>query len=196
MTSLFLLPLARPLGPCFSEWKQEFAYIGRSSAEGTKAEASDYFFYNFLSPWIKSLGYSWETAENKVARAFQKFSYALEDAELYTNVKDRHFSLSMPEPIHRNLQEDRETFDYIVNSHEFVDLSINAAETSELLGLRNDHLIIEFCYIYVNVTSGRPEQMTKSLLEMDEGFEGEESGKSNMINLPDAYANRRKYDLY
>ena len=102
----------------FDHWMRVETYVGQGCEKGTKKEAVLYFFFEGLSPWMKSIGYKWSRDEDVIAAKFLRFCYEAE----YALTKRRTISLLIPEPTHRNYSEDRDTFDYFVTTDHFNEL--------------------------------------------------------------------------
>jgi hypothetical protein len=175
----------------YAEWMNTFAYIGDSLTEGTVEEALLHFFHEGISPWIKSYGYTWNAFnDDEIASKFLKLCY---DVQRCIWSKDPTVILYPPEPRHRDLPEDRNTFDLFVNTSDFLRLLEMWKCRTEIVGTRFDHLIREFCYVWINVKSGKPGTFTQRLLDSEED-EAEEEERLGI--LPDPLIDRRKYDLY
>ena len=173
----------------FSQWKNQFAYIGpgvSESNEGTMEEAMLVFFYNGVSPWIKDIGYKWSQDDGKIARKFVYLCYMIDTT---SRMYDK--DLEPPEPMHRNLEEDRETFDYFVDTTELINFLADWEFRDEIVGTRFDHLIKEFCYIWVDVCSGRPGTFTQKIFDAEAEMEEEEDYYAG----PDT-SSKKKWDLY
>jgi hypothetical protein len=173
----------------FDHWMRDETYIGQGCEKGTKKEAILYFFYEGLSPWIKSIGYKWLRDQDIIAAKFLRFCYEAE----YALTKRRTISLLIPKTNHRDYPEDRDTFDYFVTTDDFNELIDRWSNTIPIIGSRLQHFLIEFCYVWIDVESGRPGAWTLKNLEGD-GDSEEEDGQNG--NLPDMYSKRRKNDLY
>ena len=172
----------------YKDWLKQITYIGKGDTRGTMEEAMTDFFYNGISPWIHSFGYTWLNDKTYIAKKFLHFCYMIN----ITGRMDNKYELRFPEPNHRNLPEDRETFDYIIDSKEFIKFLEYWNCRDEIIGTRFDHLILEFCYIWINVASGKPGSMTQKILYANEDHEIDVG-----VGLPpDGNLNRRKYDLY
>lgn len=172
----------------FKAWKNQFAYVGPGCLkynEGTMEESILFFFYNGVNPWIKSFGYKWSNTDAYIANKFVRLCYMIS-----TTARDYDKDLSIPEPTHRNFQEDRETFDTIVSSSEFIDFLENWEFMYDIVGTRFDYLITEFCYIWLDVTSGAPGEFTQNVFNSYEDNNEEEDN----IAGPDTYS-RRSWDL-
>lgn len=169
----------------FADWLSQHAYIGRGHQEGTIEEAVLYFFYEGLNPFIKQCGYIWSnTQEHVVARKFMYLCYLM-------NTTPRHINLISPSPKHRNLQYDRETFEHIIDTFIFNEFLSNWSFCHEVRGTRFDHLIKEFCYIWIDVTHGNPGKMTRQILDA----EAEEQEIEEQAEVSETYS-RRNWSLY
>lgn len=176
----------------YTSWLNEFAYVGNGLTEGTIENALLDFFYEGISPWIKSFGYSWSDQEDKIARKFLRTCY-----DIHTTSKlDSKYTLLIPEPRHRNYNEDRESFDFIVDTPSFVELLDTWNFRDEVVGTRLDYLLREFCYVWIDVTSGKPGEWTQRMIEADTDDYSDEDRNLNGNVLPDGNWNRRKHDLY
>lgn len=176
----------------YNDWLNEFAYVGKGITEGTMEEAMLHFFYEGISPWIQGFGYSWSDHEDKIARKFLRFCYAI-----YTTASlDTKYTLEAPEPKHRNYVEDRDTFDYIVDTRSFIDFLDIWKFRDEIVGTRLEYLLREFCYVWINVHSGKPGAMTQAAIDADMDDMSDEERAANSNALPDGNWNRRKHDLY
>ena len=173
----------------FSEWKNQFAYVGPGcleSQEGTMEEAMLVFFYEGVSPWIKNIGYKWSQDDNVIARKFVYFCYMIDTtSKMYT------MDLCPPKVMHRNFEEDRETFDYFVDTTELTNFLSMWEFRNEIVGTRFDHLIKEFCYIWIDVCSGKPGAFTQRIFDAEEDMLAEEE----MLVGPEM-TSRKKWDLY
>lgn len=175
----------------YTNWLNEFAYVGNGLAEGTIENAMLHFFYDGVSPWIKGFGYSWCDDEQKIARKFLRFCY-----DVYTTSNmDTKYTLQVPEPRHRDFPEDRDTFEFIADTPSFVELLEIWKFRDEIVGTRLDYLLREFCYVWINVQSGKPGAWTQAALDAESDADSEED-RANTNVLPDGNWSRRKYDLY
>jgi len=146
------------------------------------------FFYYGINPLIKNSGYKWISDDETIARNFLRFCYNVQWA-LQSDTRN----LNAPEAQHRDLIEDRETFDLFISTSSFVDLLELWSFRKEIVGSRFEHMILDFCYVWVNVQNGKPGNWTKTTLEMsDENYSDEEYDSY----LPDTFSKRRTYDLY
>lgn len=173
----------------FNDWKNQFAYIGpgcNEYQEGTMEEAMLVFFYDGVSPWIKGIGYKWSREEHIVARKFIHLCYMI-DTTSHMYEKD----LKSPKPIHRDYQEDRETFDFFLDTNELIDFLEAWKFRVEIVGTRFDHLIKEFCYTWVDVCSGKPGSFTQRIFDAEAEAEAEEEAAYG----PDT-TSKKKWDLY
>jgi hypothetical protein len=169
----------------FSNWKQQITYVGKGTNEGSMEEAVLHFFYDGLSQMIKQLGYKWNTNEDRIARRFLQLCYMID-----TTKSDAHmYSLHGPEPNHRNLKEDREVFEFVLDTFAFHDF-LEQWSHCPIVGTPFDYLFKEFCYCWIDVTAGSPGAMTQSILEADEEEEGEEEVVTTEI------LSRRNWSLY
>ena len=153
----------------FVNWLNKHAYVGPGTNEGTIEEAILYFFYEGLNPFIKQSGYSWNELDTVIAKKFLYFCYMIHTTP---HGKD----LIIPGPKHRNLSYDRETFDDILDTFVFNEFLNNWSFCHEVCGTRFDHLIKEFCYTWINVTSGIPGKITQKILDAEKEEETEEQG--------------------
>ena len=173
----------------FYEWKNLFAYTGPGGLkeqEGIMGDAMLMFFYNGVSPWIKSIGYKWSQEEHVVARKFVHLCYMID-----TTANMRNKGLSSPRPKHRNLEEDRETFDFFVDTTSLINFLARWNFRSEIVGTRFDYLIKEFCYVWIDVYSGKPGAFTQKIFDAEDEMEAEEEAATG----PDM-TSRKKWDLY
>ena len=175
----------------YTEWLNEFCYVGKGVSEGTIENAVLHFFYDGVSPLIRSSGYEWTDTEHAIALKFLRFCFLVHE----TSQMDTKYSLEIPNPIHRDLQEDRDTFDSILDIRTFVDFMEEWSFYDFIIGTRLDYLLREFCYVWIDVQSGKPGAMTKAVLDAisENGGSDEDSGNGN---LPDGNWSRRKHDLY
>jgi len=173
----------------YRSWLKQITYIGKGTKRGTMEEAMIHFFYSEICRWMRSFGYKWSTEESRVASKFLHFSYMIDT----TSKMDSKFTICPPEPNHRNLSEDRDTFDFIVDGIALYYFLKSVEYRHEIVGNRLDHFIPEFCYAWIDVTSGKPGSMTKKLLDSNEEYDSDEDLGSN---LPDGNWSRRKHDLY
>jgi len=167
----------------FSNWKAQFAYIGKGVEEGTMEEAALHFFYDGICPLIKARGYTWITLDRDIAKRFLQLCYMIDMN------KNTDYSLKGPEPKHRDLKEDREIFEFFLDTFMFNDFLENWAH-SPMVGTKFDYLFKEFCYTWIDVTAGNPGLMTQKILDADEEEEEEEVYSSTEI------LSRRNWSLY
>ena len=173
----------------YCQWMKETTYIGKGVSEGTTRDALLHFFYEGISPWITSFGYTWVNSESYVAKKFLRFCY---DIHVTLLMGDK-YTLDIPEPQHRDFLEDRDTFEFTVDHWSFGELLEEWAFRNEIVGTRLDYLLREFCYVWIDVTAGKPGTWTKKSLDAEyEEIDDEERG----VVLPDANWSRNKYDLY
>ena len=171
------------------EWLSTPAYTHNSLSETTTEEALLDFFYNGVTPWISSKGYSWLGESQIVANKFIEFCYMAHRA-----IKDGEtIGLGVPKPQHRGLPEDLDTFDTLVDLESFVELLARWECRHEIVGTRFDYMIRGFCYNWVNVEVGAPGRWTRKTLEMNED---NTSDDDRGVILPDGNWSRRKHDLY
>jgi hypothetical protein len=169
----------------FTNWKQQITYVGKGSNEGTMEEAVLHFFYDGISQLIKRLGYKWNTNEQLISRKFLQLCYMID-----TTRRDAHkYSLQGPEPEHRDLKEDRETFEFVLDTFVFNDF-LEQWSHCPIIGTAFDYLFKEFCYCWIDVTAGPPGAMTQRILDADEEEEGEEEMVTTEI------LSRRNWSLY
>jgi hypothetical protein len=173
----------------YTEWMDQPAYIGKGTTEGTMRDALLHFFYEGVSPWITSFGYEWINGETCVSKKFLRFCYDIH----VTLLMGDNYSLQVPEPKHRDYLEDRETFDFIVDHWSFVELLEEWDCRDEIVGTRLDYLLREFCYVWIDVTAGKPGSWTKKSLDAE--YDEIDIDEQNAL-LPDPNWNRSKYDLY
>jgi hypothetical protein len=158
--------------------------VGPGLQEGTMEEAVLYFFYCGVSPWIRSFGYKWIDTEELIAQKFLHCCYMI---SLKTQIR-------APEPKHRNFPEDRETFEYLIDSWSFTDFLKAWEFFYEIIGTPYDFMIFEFCYIWVNVSRGKPGNRTQKILDSYE--EDDSNEELNSSHLPEVNWKRRKDELY
>ena len=171
----------------YRQWMNSHAYYGKTIMDTTKEENALHFFFDGVSPWIKQIGYQWSTDEDIVSRKFVRFCY-----DAYCAIKG-NYDIRAPEPNHRNYEEDRETFDHFIDTNELIDFMSEWECYDELIGTRLEYLLLEFCYTWVDVTSGKPGKFTRELLEAEEEEAAEEERGSH---IPEANWSRRQHDLY
>jgi len=175
----------------YTEWLNTFSYVGKGVAEGTIENALLHFFYEGVSPWIRSAGYDWTDTEHAIALKFLRFCHLLCE----TSHMDIKYSLQVPFPNHRDLQEDRDTFDSLLDTQSFVDFMEEWSFYDFIVGTRLDYLLREFCYVWIDVHSGKPGTITQAVLDAIENGESDEDATNGYL-LPDGNWSRRKYDLY
>ena len=144
------------------------------------------FFYDGVCPWIQEIGYKWSQDDSLVAKKFVHLCYMI-DTTKHMYDKD----LEIPEARHRNLEEDRNTFDYFVDTSELIDFLSDWDFRTEVVGTRFDSLIKEFCYCWVDVTGGKPGTFTQRIFDAENEMEDEEECYAG----PDT-SSRKKWDLY
>lgn len=170
----------------FSDWLNQRTYVGRGHCEGTIEEAVLYFFYEGLNPFVKSLGYTWSNKEDSViARKFLYLCYMIQ-----TTQHDE--DLLLPEPRHRDLSYDRDTFEFTIDTFTFTDFLSEWSFCHEVCGTRFDHLIKEFCYIWIDVESGPPGKMTQRILDAEAE---EQDNATQEYEVTEAYS-RKNWSLY
>jgi hypothetical protein len=178
-------------GPTYREW------CSTEGWDGTNFENAAYFVKHHLTPWIESFGYIWRHSDEMITRLFSQFAYAMTDVDLENRMTGRNFRLGLPAVQHRNLPEDRQTYELFVGLDDFAEFLDEVKMDYQVLESSSSHLLYDFCYLYVDVTSGTPGRFTQKALDADVDTDEEDSGKGIAnTNLPDAYANRRKNDLY
>ena len=106
----------------------------------------------------------------------------------------QRYTHQCPIPKHRNDPEDRNTFEYVISSDDFLNLIDNWDVEIPILKSRLQLYLLDFCYTWINVESGRPGYRTQKNLD-ELNYNSEEEDLQNH-NLPDAYSKRRKNDLY
>ena len=149
-------------------------------------EAMLVFFYDGVCPWIKDIGYKLCREDHVIAKKFVHLCYMIN-----TTVDMYDKSLQAPIPCHRNLHEDRETFDYFVDTIQFIDFLAAWNFRNEIVGTRFDYLIKEFCYCWVDVCSGKPGAFTQRIFVAEAEAEAEEE----LVSGPDT-SSKKKWDLY
>ena len=170
----------------FADWLNKHAYVGRGHQEGTIEEAILYFFYEGLNPFIKQCGYTWlNQDERSVARKFLYLCYMIQTTPSDTD-------LIIPAPRHRNLQYDRDTFEFAIDTFTFNDFLSNWSFCHDVCGTRFDHLIKEFCYSWVDVESGHPGMMTQKILDADAD---DQELTQQEVDTTETYS-RRNWSLY
>jgi len=174
----------------FNDWKNEVAYVGPGrcmSQEGTMEDAMLAFFYEGVNPWMQSVGYKWLREDDVIARKFVYLCYMINTT---ANMHTMH--LEIPDPKHRNFTEDRDTFDFFVDTSSLVDLLSAWEFRDEIVGTRFDYLIKEFCYVWINVESGKPGAFTQKIFDAEDEAQAEEDLH---YAGPDT-TSKKKWDLY
>lgn len=174
----------------FYDWKNQLAYVGPGcldSQQGTMEEAMLVFFYSGVSPWIKEFGYKWSHEDHIIAKKFVYLCYMI-----HTTSKILDKELDPPNPNHRDFEEDRETFDYFVDTTEFIEFLSKWEFRSEIVGTRFDNLIKEFCYIWIDVCSGKPGAFTQRIFDAEAEADAEDELQ---YSGPDT-SSKKKWDLY
>jgi hypothetical protein len=174
----------------FQQWKNQPAYMRSTAIETTMEEAMLDFFYDGITPWINSHGYYWSTEPEAVARNFLRFCHMLDQ----TIAAGDGYMLQMPQPKHRNLPDDLDTFRIFVDTFSFTDMLSKWSFYDQIVGTKLDNLIMDFCYIWVDVEKGAPGRWTQKIIEMNEDDMSDEERANNA--LPDGNWSRRKHDLY
>ena len=174
----------------YCQWTKKIVYIDNGENQCSMEEALLYFFYNGICPWVKESGYSWSMSDNqKIAQKFVRFCYQVDGV-----LKEgSHIELYMTHPNHRDLQEDRDTFDLYADSSSFIEVLEQWKFRTEIVGTRLEHMIRDFCYAWVDVTRGKPGRWTQATIDMTDDCVSDEDPLSYG---PDTNMNRRKYDLY
>jgi hypothetical protein len=90
-----------------------------------------------------------------------------------TRRMDSQYSIKCPDPEHRNLVEDRDVYDFYLDTFTFNDF-LEYWSDSPIVGSRFDYLFKEFIYIWIDVTSGKPGLMTQKILDADKEDDSEE----------------------
>jgi len=173
----------------YCEWKNQFAYVGPGCLkenEGTMEEAILYFFYEGINPWMKATGYKWLRDDDYVANKLLSLCYLMDCTKDNWDV-----TLNIPRPMHRNLKDDRETFDLFVDTECLNTFVSNWDYVFDIIGTRYDYLIKEFCYTWIDVCSGNPGAFTEKL------FEAESGSDDDVAYSPDVTSSsRKKTELY
>jgi hypothetical protein len=173
----------------YNEWKNQFAYVGHGCLkenEGTMEEAILYFFYEGIDPWMKAIGYKWLRDDDYVANKLLSLCYLMD------STKDNHdITLNVPRPMHRNLKDDRETFDLFVDTECLITFVSNWDCVFDSIGKRYDYLIKEFCYTWIDVSSGNPGAFTEKLFEAESGTDDDIAYGPDITS-----SSKKKTDLY
>jgi len=169
----------------FNIWKCQIEYVGKGIHEGTMEDAVLHFFYNGINPMIKNLGYIWSIQEDDIAKRFIQLCYMID-----TTKRDADkYSLQGPKPNHRNLKEDYETFDFFLDTFDF-NTFLEEWSHCPIVGTSFDYLFKEFCYSWIDVTTGAPGVMTQKILDVDNDENSEEEIVTTEI------LSRRNWSLY
>lgn len=171
----------------YTKWLTTLTNADNGLEEITMEEAMLSFFYDGVNPWIKGTGYKWLDNEDVIARKFVYLCYSIKR----TLESGSKYTLEAPEPRHRNYNEDRETFNLFADTNSFVDMLDDWSFREEIVGTRLDHLIKEFCYVWIDVTSGAPGTFTQKLLNAEE----EDVNEEEFNSVPDTWS-RKKWELY
>lgn len=169
----------------FTNWKQQLTYVGKGSIEDIMEEAVLHFFYDGLSQMIKQLGYKWNTNEQVISRKFVQLCYMIDTTKNMSHM----YSLNGPKPSHRNFKEDREVFDFFLDTFAYNDF-LEEWSHCPIVGTAFDYLFKEFCYCWIDVTAGAPGAMTQQILNADDDEEGEEEIATTEI------LSRKNWSLY
>jgi hypothetical protein len=102
-----------------------------------------------------------------------------------------NYTLQSPKPSHRNYTEDSDTFDYFASSWAFTEFLETWKFRDEVVGTRLEHILLEFCYVWVDVTSGRPGKVSQKALDA----EAEEMEAEEQAEVLETYS-RRNWSLY
>ena len=173
----------------FYDWKNTVTYVSPGcleSQEGTMEEAMLAFFYDGVCPWIRNIGYKWSREDHVIAKKFVHLCYMIN-----TTVNIHNRSLQPPMACHRDLDEDRETFDYFVDTIELIEFLEAWEFRTEVVGTRFDYLIKEFCYTWIDVCSGKPATFTQRIFDA----EAEADAEDEFVSGPDT-SSKKKWDLY
>jgi hypothetical protein len=173
----------------YNNWLNQFAYVGKGCLEGNKGtmeEAMLHFFYQGVSPWIQSMGYVWMYDESNISKQFLRLCYLIDT----TDKMDYVYNLNVPKPMHRDLYEDREMFNQLVDTQDLIKFLNKWSFRTEVVGTRFDHLIRDFCYTWVDVKSGKAGRLTQDILDSYEEQQEEE-----MLHGPDIQS-KKKWELY
>lgn len=170
----------------YKQWLAKNTFVDSGVAECTMEEAMLYFFYDGVNPLVRYTGYKWIKDDDVIARKFLYLCYSV----YKTSKMGYDYNLVPPEPQHRNYQEDRDTFDYFLDTASMVDLLDNWSFRTEIVGTRFENLIKEFCYVWIDVTSGRPGAYTHKLLAEEE----EEQADEDMATFSDTWS-RKNWDI-
>jgi hypothetical protein len=103
---------------------------------------------------------------------------------------DYVYNLNVPKPMHRDLYEDREMFNQLVDTQDLIKFLNKWSFRTEVVGTRFDHLIRDFCYTWVDVKSGKAGRLTQDILDSYEEQQEEE-----MLHGPDIQS-KKKWELY
>jgi len=170
----------------YKQWLSKFGYMGAGVTEATMEEVMLDFFYNGVVPMVHDMGYKWTKDEHVIARKFLYLCYSI-DTTLKMGV---NYDLAPPPPQHRNFMEDLETFYHFLDD-KYNNFLENWSFRTEIVGTRFEFLIKEFCYVWIDVTSGRPGAYTQKLLTADDEEQIDEE-----VNAGPETWSRKNWDLY
>jgi len=168
----------------FHDWKNQPAYIGPGYSMDTMEQAM-LVFYDGVSQWIQGLGYKWLFQGSLIANKFVHLCYMIDTANMNSEME-------IPEPRHRNYLEDRDTFDLFVDTAEFIEFLEPWKFRSEVVGTRFEYLLKEFCYIWIDPSSGKPGSFTQRIFDAEAEAEAEDEPQ---YAGPDT-TSKKKWDLY
>jgi hypothetical protein len=173
----------------FDEWCYSPYYLRSGDIECDMAHAMLDLFYAGLTPLIHGCGYKWSVPEAIVASKFLKFAFLMHE----TLQKGPTFVLYPPEPVHRNLIQDRETFDMFLDTFTLGEFVESWKCYDVIVDTRLDYMLKEFCYVWIDVEAGKPGKWTQTTLDMNtENISDDEV--SNI--LPESNWNKQKKELY
>jgi len=181
------IPLRRTVK--YSDWLLTPVYMNAGVTEVTMQEAMSEFFFCGVCHWVNYCGYSWSMSDADIHRKFMNFAYTL----CSTLDASKTATLQPPYPNHRDLPDDRETFDLYADMLSFTGFLNNWHFRDEIVGTRLDFLIREFCYTWIDVEKGKPGRWTQAVIDMNEE---DNSDDDRGFMLPDGNWSRRKHDLY
>jgi hypothetical protein len=173
----------------FDQWSYSPSFLRRGHIECDMGDSMLDLFYNGLTPLIQNCGYKWSVPQSIVASKFLKFAFLMHETLKMSPTTE----LRPPEPMHRNLTEDRETFDMYFDAFTLGEFIEAWKCYDSVIDTRLDYMIKEFCYVWVDVESGKPGAWTNATLEMNT----ENISDDDTTNiLPDRNWNKQKKELY
>jgi hypothetical protein len=140
----------------YTKWLNQMVYISGDN----KVHRYEYIdsFAKYITKWIKKHGYKMGDTWGDGVKVTVRWMYAIFEQEVLN--KNKYGPLLYPEPFHRNLPEDLDSFEMVIDCeaiNEFMEnwKSIDELSESHPFGIRVRMEMQEFLYTYVNVESSK-----------------------------------------